>query len=80
MRDAHRLLERIATIGPARPAEFDAVTGDPDDDLILTCAVELGVDVLATGDKKHLLLLIEHHGVRLLTPQALLAELHATGF
>ena len=60
---------------PARPEEVDALTGDPDDDAILACAVEAKVDVLVTGDRKHLLPLGEHRGVRLLTPQALLAEL-----
>jgi predicted nucleic acid-binding protein len=75
VRDAIRLLERLATNSPAPPEQVEAVTDDPDDDLILACAVESGADVLATGDKKHLLPLVEHRGVRLLTPQALLAEL-----
>jgi putative PIN family toxin of toxin-antitoxin system len=57
---------------PARsPA---AVTGDPDDDLILACAVSAGVDVLVSGDRRHLLPVGEHRGIRILTPQALLAE------
>lgn len=58
---------------PADPAE--AVTGDPDDDLILACAVKAEVDVLVSGDRKHLLPLTRYRGVRILTPQALLAEL-----
>jgi len=78
VRDARRLLARLAATGDP-PAQVDAVTGDPDDDLILACAVEPGVDVLVTGDRKHLLPLAEHRGVRLLTPQALLAELQTTG-
>jgi uncharacterized protein len=32
-----------------------AVTGDPDDDLILACAVSAGVGVLVSGDRRHLL-------------------------
>jgi predicted nucleic acid-binding protein len=73
------LLERLATIRPGRPERVDAVTGDPDDDVILAHAVESGADVLVTGDRKHLLPLDEHRGVRLLAPQALLAELRAAG-
>lgn len=54
------------------PAE---VTGDHADDLILACAVSAGVEVLVSGDRRHLLPVGEHRGVRILTPQALLAEL-----
>jgi uncharacterized protein len=52
-----------------------AVTGDPDDDLILACAVAAGVGVLVSGDRRHLLPVGEYNGIRILTPQALLAEL-----
>lgn len=58
--------------GPVEP-----VTGDPDDDLILACVVQADVEVLVSGDRKHLLPLGTHRGVRILTPQALLAELRA---
>lgn len=75
--DARRLLERLATARPGDPQQIDAITGDQYDDAILACAVESGADVLATGDRRHLLPLGEHRGVRLLTPQALLAELRA---
>ena len=69
------LLVGLATSRPASPGSVEAVTGDPADDEVLACAVAAGVDVLATGDRKHLLPLGEHQGVRILTPQALLAEL-----
>jgi putative PIN family toxin of toxin-antitoxin system len=52
-----------------------AVTGDPDDDIILACAVSAGVGVLVSGDRRQLLPVGEHRGIRILTPQALLAEL-----
>ncbi len=71
------LLRQVATEEPAPAAAVAALTGDPADDAILACAVEAGVDVLATGDRKHLLPISAHRGVRLLTPQALLAELRA---
>ena len=71
------LLRQVATEEPAPAAAVAALTGDSADDAILACAVEAGVDVLATGDRKHLLPIGAHRGVRLLTPQALLAELRA---
>lgn len=58
---------------PEGPPE--AVSGDPDDDLILACAVEARADVLVSGDRRHLLPLGVHRGVRIVTPQTLLAEL-----
>lgn len=57
----------------AEPAE--PVTGDPDDDLILASAVKASVEVLVSGDRKHLLPVATHRGVRIVTPQALLAEM-----
>ena len=70
-----RLLDELAPDRPAAPAVVEAVTGDPADDIVLACAVEARVDVLVTGDRKHLLPVVEHHGVRIVTPQALLREL-----
>jgi uncharacterized protein len=58
---------------PARAPE--AVTGDPADDLILACAVAAEVDVLVSGDRRHLLPVGEHRGVRIIAPQTLLAEI-----
>lgn len=60
---------------PAAPDRAEALTGDPDDDRILACAVKNRVDVLVSGNKRHLLPLGSSQGVRILTPQALLAEL-----
>lgn len=53
----------------------EAITGDPDDDVILACAVVAGVELVVSGDRRHLLPVGEHRGVRIVTPQALLAEL-----
>jgi uncharacterized protein len=74
--DAEALLGELAveSVGTA-PGTVEAVTGDPDDDLILACAIAAEVEVLATGDRKHLLPVGERGGVRILTPQALVAEL-----
>jgi len=64
-------VERIAA--PAQPPE--TITGDRDDDVILACAAAAGVRVLVSGDRRHLLPIGEHRGTRIITPQALLAEL-----
>lgn len=75
VRQARSLLERIAEGRPRAALRVEAVSRNPDDDAILACAVEAHADVLVTGDRRHLLPLGEVAGVRLLTPQALLAEL-----
>lgn len=74
--EAEALLRELAVQSVKAPAGApEPVTGDPADDLILACAIEAGVEVLASGDRKHLLPVGERGGVRILTPQALLAEL-----
>jgi predicted nucleic acid-binding protein len=55
--------------------DYEPLTGDPDDDQILECAIAAEVEILVSGDRKHLLPVGEHGGVRILTPQAFLAEL-----
>jgi putative PIN family toxin of toxin-antitoxin system len=69
------LLDLATELTPAPDRAPDPVTGDADDDVILACAVMAGADALVSGDRRHLLPLEEHHGVRIVTPQALLAEL-----
>jgi predicted nucleic acid-binding protein len=58
-----------ATVAPA------AVSGDPDDDVILACAEQAAVEIIVSGDRRHLLPVGEHRGMPIITPQALLAEL-----
>jgi uncharacterized protein len=75
-RDVEVLLGELTTETVVAPAGApEAVTDDPDDDLILACAIAAEVEVLVSGDRKHLLPVGERGGVRILTPQALLAEL-----
>jgi uncharacterized protein len=62
---------------PPPPTTPAPITGDPDDDLILACAVHGQVDVLVSGDHRHLLPVGEYEGVRIITAQTLLAELFA---
>jgi len=69
------LIDLAAELIPMPDTSPEAVTGDPDDDLILACAIQAGVDLLVSGDRRHLLPVGEHRGVRVVTPQALLAEL-----
>ncbi|MCA1681127.1 MAG: PIN family protein, partial [Actinobacteria bacterium] len=69
-------VEILAEIAGAAPSpRGPAVTGEPADDAILACAVAEGADVLVTGDRRHLLPLSSHGGLRIVAPQALLAEL-----
>jgi uncharacterized protein len=68
------LLDLASELAPVATDPPEAVTGDPDDDLILACAIEAGVDAVVSGDRRHLLPVSEHRGVRVITPQALLAE------
>lgn len=57
---------------------IEPVTGDEDDDIILACAVEAGAEVVVSGDRRHLLPVGEYRGVRVITPQAILAELRSS--
>ncbi len=76
LKEVQALLSEIAVDSQRTPSrEPEALTGDPDDDLILACAVEARVVVLVSGDRKHLIPVGEHRGVRILTPQTFLAEL-----
>jgi predicted nucleic acid-binding protein len=73
------MIDGIAAGRPTAPATAEPLTGDPDDDRILACAVASRVDVIASGNRRHLLPLGESQGVRILTPQGLLAELRRRG-
>jgi uncharacterized protein len=69
------LAELAVTRVEAAGTAAAAVTGDPDDDVVLACAVEAGAQILVSGDRRHLLPVGEYRSVRIITPQALLAEL-----
>ena len=78
MREVQALLSDIAADSQRTPARTpEPMTGDPSDDLILTCAVDALVDVLVSGDRRHLLPVGQHQGIRILPPQTLLAELRS---
>jgi uncharacterized protein len=77
-REVQRLLLELSVVEPepASKTPPEPLTGDPDDDVILAGAARAGVDALVSGDRRHLLPIGEHRGVRVITPQKLLAELH----
>jgi uncharacterized protein len=76
VRELRAFLVELVSERVALPSQSpEPVTGDRDDDVILACAVAAGVDVLVSGDRRHLLPVGEHRGVRIVAPQALLAEL-----
>lgn len=76
VRDITALLGELAAARVAAPTTGpEAITGDADDDLILACAVDADAQIIVSGDRRHLLPVGEHRGVRIVTPQALLSEL-----
>jgi putative PIN family toxin of toxin-antitoxin system len=56
------------------PRNLTRVCRDPNDDMILQCAVEAGADLIVSGDKD-LLVLKEYKSIRILTPRAFLEEI-----
>lgn len=75
VREIDSLLEDLAHARvPAPTAAPAAVTGDLDDDVILACAVLAKVGFLVSGDRRHLLPIGLHEGVKIVSPSALLAE------
>jgi putative PIN family toxin of toxin-antitoxin system len=76
VRDITALLIDISVArvdAPTQPVE--AITGDPDDDVVLACGVNADVQIIVSGDRRHMLPVGEHRGIRIISPQALLAEL-----
>lgn len=52
-------------------------TPDPNDEMILECALAAEVDVIVSGDKKHLLPLRRFRGIPILSPSDFLRSLPA---
>jgi uncharacterized protein len=57
------------------PDDVKPVSGDHDDDRVLAATIAASAEVLISGDTKHLLPLAEHKSVRMISPQAFLAEI-----
>jgi uncharacterized protein len=76
VREIRALLIDLARTRVDPPAKTpEAITGDPDDDVILACGVQASVHIIVSGDRRHLLPVREHRGTRIIAPQTLLAEL-----
>ena len=56
------------------PNRLKGVTADPDDDMIIECAVVGGATHIVTGDQKHLLPLGNYKGILIVKPADFLAE------
>jgi predicted nucleic acid-binding protein len=51
---------------------------DPQDEMVLECALAAEVDVIVSGDKKHLLSLRRFRGIPILSPSEFLRSLPAS--
>jgi hypothetical protein len=43
--------------------------------VVLACGISAGVQIIVSGDRRHMPPIREHRGIRIVSPQALLAEL-----
>jgi predicted nucleic acid-binding protein len=76
-RDHLAILRELAeTVQPTPTSPPEPASGHPADDMILASAEAAEAGLLITGDRRHLLPLGTHRGLRILSPQAFLAELH----
>lgn len=63
---ANALGESAELVFPTERAS--GVTADPDDEMVLECAIAAEADFIVSGDKKHLLPLRKHRGIRIISP------------
>jgi len=68
------LLWAVATMVPVHVADVAVVTGDPEDDLVLTTARLGSADYLVTGDRR-LLARARHEDVEIISPRDFLGVL-----
>lgn len=52
----------------AIPHQLKVIAADPDDDMVLECAVVGNATHIVTGDKRHLLPLGTYQGIRIVSP------------
>ena len=55
----------------------EVIDGGHADNRILDCAAAVGADYIVTGDRRHLLPLVEHRGARILNSPTFLSTLEA---
>jgi uncharacterized protein len=71
---AARFIKALREVAmPVVPRKKIAVAPDPDDNLVIECAVEAGADFVVTGNVRHFPL--QFHGVRVVTPRDFLVVL-----
>lgn len=67
------LTESAELIFPSERAT--GTTPDPGDEMVLECALAAEADYIVSGDKKHLLVLREFRGIRIVSPSDFLRRL-----
>lgn len=67
------LTEAATLVFPADRAS--GATADPDDEMILECALAAEADFIVSGDKKHLLALRQFRGIPIISPADFLRRL-----
>ena len=67
------LTEAAELVFPVERAS--GATADPDDEMILECAVAGEADFIVSGDKKHLLMLRQYQGIPIVSPAEFLRQL-----
>ena len=72
---AEALTDAATLVFPVERAS--GATPDPGDEMILECALTAEVDVIVSGDKKHLLSLRRFRGIPILSPADFLQSLPA---
>lgn len=62
-------LDRLSQISTVVPGEttLDVIEGDPDDNMVIACALEGQADYVVTGDQ-HILALREYQGIEICSP------------
>lgn len=67
------LTEAAELVFPVERAS--GATADPDDEMILECALAAEADFIVSGDKKHLLMLRQFQGIPIVSPAEFLRRL-----
>ena len=71
---AVQVLERAGTVIDP-PRLLEVIEGDHPDNRVLECAILASSDYLVTGDRRHLLPIGEHQGIRIVNAPRFLSEL-----
>lgn len=72
---AETLAESAALVFPTERAS--GATVDPDDEMVLECALAAGADFIVSGDKRHLLPLKAFRGILIVSPADFLFRIGA---